>query len=397
MNAALQIAATVDDAAALLGLLAPDEKVTFQTFAEGTAKGQRDLIRVLHGTLAQHQQTLANLNARGAGVFWMVNAGDGKGRKVSNVQRVRALFVDLDGAPLEPIKAARLSPHCVVESSPGRWHAYWLVSGCPLDYFKPLQKALAARFGADPKVCDLPRVMRVPGFIHHKGQPIQSRILSLWDVPPYTIAEVRTAFAIEIDSEQKAPRAAPRPARAARAARAAQQHHPHTSERIPEGSRNNQLLSRAAGFVRRGFDLRQTNSRVQRINVEHCNPPLDVEEVEDIVSRAVAYGSEGFAVLLHKLLDSQEWKALPPCAHDVVLMAYRRYDGTDTGIALTWEDFHGMRGFAKKDTFYKHRSAAVQAGILRLVRRGSNAQTGRRPDLFTIAPQWLHTPPVPKK
>ena len=231
----------------------------------------------------------------------------------------------------------------------------------------------------------------MPGFMHRKGEPFEARILSLCDGSPYKLAEFQSAFAIDLDSEQTAPCPRSQPTRTA------PQRHPRTLGRIPEGSRNTELFSRAKGFVRRGFNLRQTTIRVQRINIEHCRPPLCVEEVEGIGSRAVAYGSVGFAMLPHKLLDSQEWKALPPCAHDVVLMAYRRYDGTDAGIALTWEDFHGMRGFAKKDTFYKHRLAAVQAGILQLVCRGGNAQTGRKPDLFTIVPQWLHAAPVLKK
>lgn len=391
MNAALQIAAPWDDAAALLGLLARNEEVTFQTFGEGSAKGERGLNRILHGTLAQHRQTLADLNARGAGVFWMVSAGDGKGRKASNVRRIRALFVDLDGAPLDPIKTARLAPHCIVESSPDRWHAYWLVSGCPLDCFTPLQKALAARFNADPKVCDLPRVMRMPGFVHRKSKPFQARVLSLCDAPPYPLAEFQAAFATDVGSEQAVPRIT------SQLLPTTQQRRPRTLERIPDGERNTTLWSLATGLVRRGFDLPQANKRMQCINTRYCDPPLSAEEVEDIVSRAVTYGSEGFATLPHKLLDSLEWKALPPAAHDIVLMAYRRYDGTNAGIALTYADFAGALGFAKKDTFYKHRSAVLQAGILRRVCSGSNTQTGRKPDLFAIASKWLRVPPVPRK
>lgn len=391
MKAALQTAATADDAAAFLDLLAHGENVTFQTFGEGSAKGQGGLSHILHGTLEQHLQTLESLSARGAGIFVMVNAGDGKGRKAPNVRGVRALFVDLDGAPLEPIMTAPLPPQCIVESSPRRWHAYWLVSGCPLHYFTPLQNALAERFNADPNVCDLPRVMRLPGFMHRKGEPFETCILSLTDMPPYTLADFLSAFAIDLGPDNTAPRIAPQ------AVRAEHQRHALASGRIPKGSRNTELLSRAGGFVRRGFDLWQTCSRVQRINADYCDPPLSAQEVNSIVSRAAVYGSEGFAMLPHKLLDSQEWKALASRAHDVVLMAYRRYDGTDSGIALTWEDFHGLPGFAGKDTFYKHRNAAVQAGILRRLSRGGSTQTGRKPDLFTIAPQWLRVPPVPKK
>ncbi len=145
---------------------------TFLTFGEGGAKGKPRLTRTLHGTLAEHAETLAGLNARGAGVFVMVNEGDGKGRKATNVQRVRALFIDLDGAPLEPVQTAPLPAHCIVESSPGRWHVYWLVSDCRLDQFTPLQSALAARFNGDGVVKDLSRVMRLPGFEHRRARAV---------------------------------------------------------------------------------------------------------------------------------------------------------------------------------------------------------------------------------
>jgi len=389
MNAAAKLAIVPDDAAALLDLLAPGEPVTFQTFDDSKDRTDRHLTRVLHGTLAQHRATLANLNARGAGIFWMVNAGDGKARKARNVQRIRALFVDLDGAPLEPVMASTLAPHAIVESSPNRWHAYWRVSDCPLAVFPAYQKALAARFDADAKVHDLPRVLRLPGFAHRKGEPFASHIVGLHQAPPYTLAVFRDAFGFDAMMASPAPRTLPQP----------QPQRRTLAAQIPEGERGDTLLSLAAGFVRRGFGPQAVNDRLQRINAEHCTPPLGADEVDTIASRAVGYGSAGFAALPHKLLDSREWRELPPTAHDVILLAFRRHDSTNNGnIALTWGDFTGREGFRKKDTFYNARSAAVAAGILKRTQAHRNTQTGRKPDLFAIAPNWLReVSSVPKK
>ena len=105
-------------------------------------------------------------------MFVTINATTGGRRKAVDVERVRAVFADLDGAPLDPVLACDLEPHIVVESSPGRFHAYWIVEGLPLDQFTPVQKAIAARFGSDPIVHDLPRVMRLPGFWHQKGDAV---------------------------------------------------------------------------------------------------------------------------------------------------------------------------------------------------------------------------------
>ncbi len=79
------------------------------------------------------------------------------------------MFADTDGAPLEPLKV--LEPHIIVQSSPGKWHVYWLVDvDFPLDMFTPIQKAIAAKYGTDDKVNDLSRVMRLPDFYHCKGE-----------------------------------------------------------------------------------------------------------------------------------------------------------------------------------------------------------------------------------
>ncbi len=388
MNAAVALTVVSDDAERFLVLLTAGERVTFQTFGEGRSKGKPGMNRIAHGTLAQHRAMLDDLNARGAGVFWMVNAGDGIGRKAGNVRRVRALFVDLDGAPLKPVQASPLPPHCIIESSPNRWHAYWCVADCPLADFAPLQKALAERFAADPKVCDLPRVMRLPGFLHRKGKPFASRIIELRGLPAYRLAELVQAFDL---------RAPETPARMANVTPIRKRTR-KLPDAIPEGERNNTLLSLAAGLVRQGFDAQAVNDRLQRINADRCKPPLGADDVDGIAERAVAYGSDGFAMLSHKLLDSREWKALPPAAHDVILTAFRRYDGTNNGnIALTWADFAGREGFSQKHTFYRQRKRAVSAGILRQASEGRNGQTGRKPDLFSIATKWLRQSASVKK
>lgn len=172
-----------------LTLLAGNEPVTFQTFDDGATKNPK-LARILHGNLEEHATTLSALNAQGAGVFVMVNRGDGLGRKAANVTGIRALFVDLDGAPLEPVLAAGVEPHITIESSADRYHAYWLVSDCALEQFTQLQAALAAKFNSDPKVKDLPRVMRLPGYWHKKAEPFQTRIIEEKSHAPYAVADL---------------------------------------------------------------------------------------------------------------------------------------------------------------------------------------------------------------
>lgn len=143
------------------------------------------------GTFEQVSPLLKKANDMGAGIFVMVNATDGSGQTAANVITVRAVFVDLDGAPLEPVKLAALKPHLIVESSPNKWHAYWFVdSQFPKELFTPVQKAIAKMFSGDLHVCDLPRIMRLPGFYHHKGEPFLSRIVEKNEAPAYSAEQI---------------------------------------------------------------------------------------------------------------------------------------------------------------------------------------------------------------
>lgn len=133
--------------------------MSWQTIAEGPAKEERQLSRILHGSLTEVHGDLEEANGAGAGVFVCVNETDGGGRKVENVKRVRALFCDFDG----PGGETKVRPSIITMTGRGK-HFYWLTDDVLLEQFTPLQEELAAIHGSDPSVKDLPRVMRVPGF-----------------------------------------------------------------------------------------------------------------------------------------------------------------------------------------------------------------------------------------
>ena len=104
---------------------------------------------------------------------------------------------DDNGTPLPEVWP--LDPHIVLESSPGRFHAYFLCSGVELGEFKRLQEEIAARFGSDPSVNDLPRVMRLPGFIHRKCVPFRSRIVRECPAQPYMRDQLAAAFGLRVN------------------------------------------------------------------------------------------------------------------------------------------------------------------------------------------------------
>lgn len=166
----------LDHASSFLESLAPGATWSFQTFDDGATNDPR-LIRQFHGTLQRHAGDLAKLNERGAGIFVTINETDGNGRRKTNITRVRALFVDLDGAPVEPVQSGPTPAHIVTATSPGKYHAYWRVSDCPLDACEPALKELIGRYGGDPACSDRNRVLRLPGFWHRKREPFMVRTI----------------------------------------------------------------------------------------------------------------------------------------------------------------------------------------------------------------------------
>ena len=113
---------------------------TYQTFPDKKDTGVN--ARVIHNATPEE---LLKLNKEGHGIFIAVNETDGKGRKKGNVVKVRAVFADLDGCPLQPCLDD--DAHLVVESSPGKYHAYWFVDEkMPLEGFSGVQKAIMERY-----------------------------------------------------------------------------------------------------------------------------------------------------------------------------------------------------------------------------------------------------------
>jgi hypothetical protein len=138
---------------------------------------------------------LVNINLCRGGVFWTVNQLEPNKRRSNDaVTHVRAVFLDLDGAPL-PADNFPLLPTAIVESSLGKWHVYWAVVDMPLDRFTTVQKYLAAKYGGDVAVSDLARVMRLPGFFHSKREPFLTRLVEANPTAHYTTAELLEAFA----------------------------------------------------------------------------------------------------------------------------------------------------------------------------------------------------------
>ena len=186
---------------------ARERPLAFQVFDDLEGRCDRRMSKTLFGSLAGLAQELDQRNQAGAGIFFTVNEADGVGRSKANIQMLRAWWADLDeksasaGFSLENLP---LAPSLVVRSGHGT-HLYWRTRepyGCAGSRerqeaheaeLKRIQAALAL-FGADPAVCEVARVLRLPGFWNRKRAP--HVLVELASVHParYTPEEILNVF-----------------------------------------------------------------------------------------------------------------------------------------------------------------------------------------------------------
>jgi hypothetical protein len=266
------IQADLAKARKFLKILAPDGKICFQTIKEGQASTATSKYK--YGSIDDLFSWLTEQNQKGAAITFMVNEGDGKGRKAENVTKIRAVFVDLDGAPLGPVENAKLKPHAIVETSQGKYHAYWLVSDVELSDFSPLQKALAKKLGGDSAVCDLPRVMRLPGFYHMKREPFLSEIHDIDpDLPRYTKEQVIQSLGLSITSTEEIKDRG-------------------EGDKIPAGQRNKAAYKMALDLIHIGKRGQTLRAMMQTWYPLECAGEPDPGEIESICVWAEKRGNE---------------------------------------------------------------------------------------------------------
>lgn len=173
---------------------------TFQTFSDIKGAKNPALTKIINSDFQAASGTLKDLNRKRAGVFVTVNETDMKGRKLTNITKIRAIWVEDDlgsGIPLP------LEPHLIVETSPGKSHKIILVSGISPEDHKRFQKILIDHYGSDENAKDLSRVLRVPGFYHCKETPFLVRLTHESLRKPYSLSELNAAFSIHAVSKKK--------------------------------------------------------------------------------------------------------------------------------------------------------------------------------------------------
>ncbi len=269
-----------------------DDLHCFQTFDDRKDRRDPKLARVLNGSLEAHFEKLARLNAAGAGVFVTVNRSDGNGRKAENIVGVRAVWAELDGDVPETWP---LDPSIIVETSPGKQHCYWLVDGLTAEDHAAVMARMVADHRSDPNAKDLARVLRLPGFLHRKGEP---HLVTVTAAPGhrYSREEILRAFP---------PIAATKPASGTgtvrKAAPGVKLDQPNAIERARQMLKDRKTAEEGAGGDAWTY---QTACRVRDLGVsdpvailtlmldwnDRCSPPWPLEDLERKIANALAYG-----------------------------------------------------------------------------------------------------------
>lgn len=337
---------------------------------------------------------LQRLNDDGYGAYMVINhvdpavatkIHDGRGGATdTDILEATALFVDVDrqettpGANLTMLEDAEVPPSLIVQSSaPHKVHAYWLLDHCPIDLWRRLQVQLIAHFGADPACKNPSRIMRVPGFWHTKGTPVQTRILTDPGTV-YQVAELVELFNLDPDLEPE----------------------PEQRHEIPEGYR-----APAVDLLLRRPFTRQLVDKVHRTDKGRHNTVLWWAQHlrENDVSREDALASaEAFA----SLLPARQAGPVPAReVEDAITWAYAKQAGRNAPIRQTGLEavaVAGGPGNAKggegepggRDDLDDITSAAARAPIT--IQSGGYAKVKDTKDgpVYAQLTNWVFTPTV---
>ena len=133
------------------------------------------------------------------GIFWTVNRFDGPRRK-ENCKEVLAWAVDLDtgtkAEQLATIRANLIEPSVVYETARGH-HVYFDAKDGDPESYRDIVERLVDAYRGDKNAKDVCRILRVPGYMHWKGEKPFAVKCVYESAKTYTEVEMRKAFPVE--------------------------------------------------------------------------------------------------------------------------------------------------------------------------------------------------------
>lgn len=296
-----------------------DSVVCWQTFDDGPEKDGRKAAN-FHARLSDVDEELARKNATRCGIFLVPNLTNGEGRHNADIVAPRACFVDGDNMPMPEVWA--LPPSMIVRRDNLHWHAYWLVDPLqPIAAFRPAQARLIAHYGTDPAIKDEARVMRVPGFIHAKGDPVSVELVEAHPERVYTFDAITAAHAANSGSPAPSP------------------HRVDLNAEITH-ERNNALIRIGGSLRARGLDHNMIETLLLDHNNRYCVPPLADAEVKQIARNASKYAARHPLTEMgnaSRMIDAygQDFRWCGPWGHFLIWNG-RHWAEDETGLVSSW-------------------------------------------------------------
>ncbi len=179
---------TIDVPSILSSLFNATDEVCFRIFddkKDGTFSGAK--LSTACGKYKTIEETLRKHNAKGRGIFFVVNYG---GHDDDAITRINAQFVEMDDGSFEEqmakIEAFPLPPSMIIRTRKS-YHVYWFMEkDAKVERFRTIQTQLVKHFDGDPMCVNESRVMRLPGFMHCKKEPIGVVCISFHPERKYT-------------------------------------------------------------------------------------------------------------------------------------------------------------------------------------------------------------------
>lgn len=163
-----------EDALAVIHTLHGDYGFMAQVFRRDSDKRLHP-VEIFSTTAEGFVSRAPHFAAQGYEVFMMVSATDHASSKVDHVTHAYALAVDFDNGVPDLLKSPLLRPSIIIRTSPGRFHALWMLKEkISKEEAAGMLRGMAIRLGADVSFARVNQAIRLPGFVNGKhGTPVE--------------------------------------------------------------------------------------------------------------------------------------------------------------------------------------------------------------------------------
>jgi putative DNA primase/helicase len=307
----------------------------FRTFSDAGKDGYG---RNFNDSYESIRRQLKKENEGKRGVFFIPNEG---GHSDDDITRIQAVFMDLDEVPIQPVLDAialsGLTPHAIIKSSFGEHHhIYWLVNNFLVERFRTVQRGFIKPFGHDDKVINPSRVMRLPGYFHHKSEPFLSRVVYFNSgLPRYSEQDVIDGLGLTLETEPTNRNNRPNVAI-------------DRSRPVADGERNATLISYAGELERKNLSYDDIWTKLSLANSRYNPPETDqvIRKKVDSIWKYRMIRVENLEDLLEKLKAATQSQRIKMIQDDEAKDALRLCEATEPD---KWVEIKNLfKGYVKE-------------------------------------------------